>query len=205
MLFLLYYRYIRGCVYYFSDCGWQLGVHQRSPLLHHRLAHPKQDRHGLNTDSGSVPAYNCNQWSSNVSTRRPSDLISTTTGGSSRTAAKDSSKLNNRTHTRYTNEIKVIKKLNTKTALSHYGDSWSICMWTRINIPPLQEGATLITDAVQSAFQFGKEFHSAFTREDPSHIPSLSPRTSSTMTPTHVEVPEVDKLCIFLLSNTTHK
>ena len=52
----------------------------------------------------------------------------------------------------------------------------------------------LITDAVQRASLLGKEFRSAFTHEDTSHIPSLGPRTSSTITPIHVEVAGVQKL-----------
>lgn len=52
----------------------------------------------------------------------------------------------------------------------------------------------MITDAVQRASLLGKEFRSAFARKDTSHIPSLGSRTSSTITPVHVEIPGAEKL-----------
>ena len=105
---------------------------------------------------------------------------------------KESVKLNNRARTKYINE-KVIGELtpdNTKPF-------WRFVKSLRvdsISIPPLREGAALITDAVQRASLLGKEFRSAFTHEDTSHIPSFGPRTSSTITPIHVEVAGVQKL-----------
>ena len=105
---------------------------------------------------------------------------------------KESVKLNNRARTKYINE-KVIGELtpdNTKPF-------WRFVKSLRVDsigIPPLREGAALITDAVQRASLLGKEFRSAFTHEDTSHIPSLGPRTSSTITPMHVEVAGVQKL-----------
>ena len=69
----------------------------------------------------------------------------------------------------------------------------SLCV-DSIGIPPLREGVTLITDAVQRASLLGQYYRSAFTHEDTSHIPSLGPRTSSTITPIHVEVLGVQKL-----------
>ena len=88
---------------------------------------------------------------------------------------KESVKLNNRARTKYIKE-KVIGELtpdNTKPF-------WRFVKSLRVDsigIPPLQEGAALIKDAVQRASLLGKEFRSAFTHEDTSHIPSLGPRT----------------------------
>ena len=52
-----------------------------------------------------------------------------------------------------------------------------------------------------TCFPAGKEFWSAFTHEDTSHIPSLGPKTSSTITPIHVEVAGVQKLLSRLKPN----
>ena len=54
---------------------------------------------------------------------------------------------------------------------------WSFVKSLRVDsigIPPLREGITLITYAVQSASLFGKKFRSAFTHEDTCHVPHLA-------------------------------